>query len=144
MSQVKIYNRDGNVTGEMEAPDFLLAPWNAALVHQVFKAIAANKRVNVAHTKNRGEVSGGGIKPWKQKGTGRARHGSIRSPIWRHGGVTFGPRNTTDYWQKVNRKMLKKALWEALAKKYSLNQLKVIKDLEVNPKTKELNRIMTN
>jgi len=144
MENIKVYNQDGNVTGEMEAPRFLSSKWNGALIHQVFKAIAANKRKPIAHTKTRGEVSGGGVKPWRQKGTGRARHGSIRSPLWRHGGVTFGPRNTTDFSQKINRKMLKKALWEALAKKYSLNQLKVIKDLEVNPKTKELNRIMTN
>lgn len=145
MENIKIYNQDGNVAGETEAPKFLASnKWNTSLIHQVFKAMAANKRKPIAHTKTRGEVSGGGIKPWRQKGTGRARHGSIRSPIWRHGGVTFGPRNTTDFSQKINRKMLKKALLEALAKKYSLNQLKVIKDLEINPKTKELNRVMTN
>ncbi len=145
MSQVKIYNRDGNVSGEIAAPDFLLAPWNASLVHQVFKAIAANKRVNVAHTKNRGEVSGGGIKPWKQKGTGRARHGSSRSPIWRHGGVTFGPRNTTDYSQKVNKKMLKNSLDSVLAMKFSSGNLKVVGGLESEgTKTKNIARIINN
>ena len=145
MSQVKIYNKDGNVASEMEAPIFLLAPWNAALVHQVFKSIAANKRINIAHTKNRGEVRGGGVKPWKQKGTGRARHGSIRSPIWRHGGVTFGPRNTTDYSQKVNKKMLKNSLISALAMKFSLGNLKVVSGLESEgAKTKNIARVINN
>ncbi len=145
MSQVKIYNKDGNVSSEMEAPNFLLAPWNAALVHQVFKAIAANKRINIAHTKNRAEVSGGGVKPWKQKGTGRARHGSIRSPIWRHGGVAFGPRNTTDYSQKVNKKMLKNSLISALAMKFSLGNLKVVSGLESEGvKTKNVARVINN
>ena len=145
MSQVKIYNKDGNVSSEMEAPNFLLAPWNVALVHQVFKAIAANKRINIAHTKNRAEVSGGGVKPWKQKGTGRARHGSIRSPIWRHGGVAFGPRNTTDYSQKVNKKMLKNSLISALAMKFSLGNLKVVSGLESEGvKTKNVARVINN
>jgi len=139
MEQLKVYNRDGNVTGEMAAPDFLSSVWNAGLVHQVFKAIAANKREPIAHTKNRGEVRGGGIKPWKQKGTGRARQGSIRSPLWRHGGISFGPRNTTDYSQKTNKKMLKKSLRSALAKKLASGELKVVNNLtSENSKTKEL------
>jgi len=145
MAQLKLYNRDGNVTGEMNAPEFLSTSWNAALVHQVFKTIAANLRKPIGHTKNRGEVSGGGIKPWKQKGTGRARHGSIRSPLWRHGGVTFGPRNTTDFSQKANQKMMRQALASALAKKASLDELKVIADLEVKaPKTKDVAKTIQN
>jgi large subunit ribosomal protein L4 len=145
MSQLKLYNRDGNVSGEMNAPEVLSAQWNAALVHQVFKAIAANMRKPVAHTKNRGEVRGGGIKPWKQKGTGRARHGSIRSPLWRHGGVAFGPRNERDFSQKTNRKMLKEALASALAKKFSLNELRVVSDLEAkDSKTKYIAQAVRN
>jgi large subunit ribosomal protein L4 len=145
MSQLNVYNRDGNVTGQMNAPEFLSAEWNAALVHQVFKAIVANMRKPIAHTKNRGEVSGGGIKPWKQKGTGRARHGSIRSPLWRHGGVTFGPRNTTDHSQKANRKMMKEALISALSKKASLDEIKIVSDLAVKDlKTKNISNAVRN
>lgn len=145
MVQIKVYNQDGNVAGEITAPEFLLQKWNAALAHQVFKAMAANQRQPVAHTKTRGEVSGGGKKPWRQKGTGRARHGSIRSPLWRHGGVTFGPRNTTDYSQKVNKKMLRQALREALAKKFSLGELKVINEFpETDGKTKNAARMIKN
>lgn len=145
VQQIKIYNSDGNVAGEIPAPEFLLKNWNAALAHQVFKALAANQRQPIAHTKNRGEVSGGGKKPWRQKGTGRARQGSTRSPLWRHGGVTFGPRNTTDYSQKVNKKMLWQALREALAKKFSLDELKITREFpETNGKTKNLARTIDN
>lgn len=145
MTQVKIYNQDGNVTGEMAAPAFLSAKWNSALVHQVFKSIAANLRQSVAHTKDRSEVSGGGIKPWRQKGTGRARHGSIRSPIWRHGGVTFGPRNTTDFSQKINKKMFQQALNSALSKKLSMDELRVLNNLEFPElKTKRVAGMISN
>src|SRR3989344_2444481 len=127
-----LYNQSGESVGKVNLPDNVFGlPMNKDLLYQVVNSLMANKRQVIAHAKGRSEVSGGGVKPWRQKGTGRARHGSIRSPIWRHGGVSFGPRNTTDFSQKVNKKVMKKALWEALAKKYSLNQLKVIKDLEV-------------
>lgn len=142
---IKLYNLDGNETGDMKAPAFASAKWNPSLAHQVFKSIAANMRQPVAHTKNRGEVRGGGIKPWKQKGTGRARHGSIRSPLWRHGGITFGPRNTTDYSQKANKKMRELALAGALAQKLSLDMLKVVKDLTLaTAKTKDLAKTVRN
>ena len=142
---IKVYNLDGNETGDMKAPAFLSAKWNPSLTHQVFKAIAANMRQPIAHTKNRGEVRGGGIKPWKQKGTGRARHGSIRSPLWRHGGITFGPRNTTDYTQRINKKMRSLALDGALAQKISLDMFKVVKDLTIaTAKTKELAKTVRN
>jgi large subunit ribosomal protein L4 len=87
------------------------------LVHQVTTAMQANLRQNRAHTKDRSEVSGGGKKPWKQKGTGQARAGSSRSPIWRHGGVTFGPRSERDYSEKINRKMRNGALVSVLSRK---------------------------
>jgi large subunit ribosomal protein L4 len=144
MENVKIYNQDGNLAEEIETPPFLRAPWNADLVHQIFKALAANKRKPIAHTKTRGEVRGGGIKPWRQKGTGRARHGSIRSPLWRHGGVAFGPRNTTDFSQKINKKMIDKALTAALSKKFSSGELKIINKLDIIPKTKNLARVIQN
>lgn len=142
---IKLYNLDGNETGDMKAPAFSSVKWNPSLTHQVFKAIAANMRQPIAHTKNRGEVRGGGIKPWKQKGTGRARHGSIRSPLWRHGGITFGPRNTTDYSQKINKKMRELALAGALAQKLSLDTLKVVKDLTIaTAKTKDIAKTVRN
>ena len=142
---IKLYNQDGNIAGDMKAPEFLSVRWNPALAHQVFKAIAANMRQPVAHTKDRSEVSGGGIKPWKQKGTGRARHGSIRSPIWRRGGVTFGPRNTTDYTQKVNKKMRALALETSLAQKLSSDQLKIVDSLSLaSAKTKDIARTVRN
>ncbi len=142
---IKLYNMDGNVTGDIKAPAFLSVRWNPSLMHQIFKSIAANKRQPVAHTKNRGEVSGGGIKPWKQKGTGRARHGSIRSPLWRHGGITFGPRNTTDYSQNTNKKMRVLALHGALAQKLAADQLKMVKELTLaTAKTKDIAKTVRN
>lgn len=135
---VKIYNQDGNVAGDLEAPAFLSTKWNPSLVHQVFKTIAANRRKPIAHAKNRAEVSGGGKKPWKQKGTGRARQGSTRSPLWRHGGKSHGPRNTTDYSQKANKKMLKLALKTALANKLKNEQLKVLDNFNL-PEVKSKN-----
>ena len=128
---VKVYNQDGNVAGELEAPAFLSTKWNPSLVHQIFKSIAANQRKPIAHAKNRGEVSGGGIKPWKQKGTGRARHGSTRSPLWRHGGKSHGPRNTTDYSQKINKKMMQLALETALADKLKNGQMKILNNFDL-------------
>lgn len=145
MVQLKIYNQDGNVTGEMAAPDFLVKPWNAPLAHQIFQALAANRRKPIAHTKNRSEVSGGGKKPWKQKGTGRARHGSTRSPLWRHGGITFGPRSDKDYSQKINKKMLAESLMSSLSKKLGLGELKIVANLEPeNTKTKSIARTVSN
>src|SRR3989344_2193361 len=145
MATVTLYNRDGNATGDSQAPALLSTPWNATLVHQVFKSLAANRRKPIAHTKDRSEVSGGGIKPWRQKGTGRARHGSSRSPIWRHGGITFGPRNDKDFSQKVNKKMAASALASALAKKLASDQLRIMDALTLaEPKTKELGKILNN
>ena len=143
--ELKIYNKDGNVAGEMETPNFLSVKWNPSLVHQVFKAMAANRRNPIAHAKGRGEVSGGGIKPWKQKGTGRARQGSIRSPLWRHGGKSHGPVNTKDYSQKINKKMSQTALRSALTKKLANEELKVLNLLELEDwKTKKVAPIINN
>ena len=97
----------------------------------------SNKRVNLAHTKTRSEVSGGGKKPWKQKGLGRARHGSTRSPIWVKGGVAHGPRNDKNYDRKVNKKMKAKALFTILSRKLRENELFFIDNLTISePKTK--------
>ena len=128
---------DGKVLETLTLPpEIFAAKWRPDLVHQVTTAIQANMRQNRAHTKDRAEVSGGGKKPWKQKGTGQARHGSSRSPIWRHGGITFGPRTTRDYSEKVNKKMRAQALLSALSKKVADGEVLFVKKLSFSaPKT---------
>ena len=109
---------DGKKVGSIALPANIFGvQWRSDLVHQVTTAMQANLRQNRAHTKDRSEVSGGGKKPWKQKGTGQARHGSTRSPIWRHGGITFGPRNVRNYSEKINKKMRIGALLSVLSRK---------------------------
>jgi len=120
------------------------AEWNPDLVHQALVTYLANQRKPWAHTKDRGEVSGGGKKPWRQKHTGHARHGSIRSPIWKGGGVTFGPRKEKIYRKKINAKMKKQALFSVLSKKIKEKELKVINEIKINePKTKEASKILS-
>ncbi len=133
----KLYNTQGKEVGTVQVPENLFGvKWNADLLHQVTTAMQANARTPVAHTKDRGEVRGGGKKPWKQKGTGRARHGSSRSPIWRGGGITFGPRNDKSYAQKINRQAKQKALLVALSRKYKDGEVLFVDQLEMQtPKT---------
>ncbi len=133
-----IYGMNGSSTGTIALPAELFgAKWNADLVHQVVTSMQANARPTVAHTKFRGEVSGGGKKPWKQKGTGRARHGSTRSPIWRHGGITHGPRAERDYSVKINRKMRAAALVSLLSRKYRDGEVILVDKLSfATPSTK--------
>lgn len=115
----KIYSVEGKETGSVELPAAVFGvAWNADLVHDVVLAMQGNSRAGTAHTKDRSEVSGGGKKPWKQKGTARARHGSTRSPIWVGGGVAHGPRSEKDYSVKLNRKVKAKALATVLSKKH--------------------------
>lgn len=128
--KVSVYNQKGEETGTMELPDAVFGlKWNADLVHQVAVSLAGNLRRRTAHTKNRGDVRGGGKKPWQQKGTGRARHGSTRSPIWIGGGVSHGPRSEKDYTRKINKKMAKKALYTVLSAKMRDSEVIVIDDL---------------
>ena len=133
----KLYNIKGENIGNFDAPEKVFGlPWNADLVHQVVLAMQANARPNVAHTKDRGEVRGGGKKPWQQKGTGRARHGSSRSPIWKGGGVTHGPRKDKIYAQKINRTMAAKALLTVLSRKYKDGEVIFVDSIEMQaPKT---------
>ncbi len=134
-----IYNQQGKETGKITLPEAVFGlPWNADLVHQVAVSMQANMRNIVAHTKDRGEVRGGGKKPWRQKGTGRARHGSSRSPIWVGGGVTHGPHNEKVYAQKINRVMKVKALFTALSRKFADNEVLFLNEIVLKqPKTKE-------
>lgn len=135
----KVYNTSGKETGKVQLPeDVFGVKWNADLVHQVVTAMQANARNPIAHTKFRSEVSGTGKKPWKQKGTGSARHGSRRSPIWRKGGVAHGPRSERDYTQKINKKMRTKALYIVLSKKFKDGEILFVDTLPfAAPKTKE-------
>ncbi len=126
-----VYNLNNEVVGSVDLPDTVFGVrYNAALVKQVIDAQLANRRSPWAHTKTRGEVSGGGKKPWRQKGTGRARHGSTRSPIWVGGGVAHGPRNDRDYSQKVNKKMKQAALFAAISRKAKDGEVKVFDTLD--------------
>lgn len=138
--KTQVYNLKGESVGEIELSDKVFArEWNSDLVHQALLAQAANRRLPWAHAKNRGEVRGGGVKPWKQKHTGRARHGSIRSPIWKGGGVTHGPVKTRNYEQKVNKKMARAAIYSVLSKKLADGHLKIVDSLELETaKTKAL------
>lgn len=109
------------------------------VVHQVVVAQENNARQVLAHTKTKGEVRGGGKKPWKQKGTGRARHGSIRSPLWVGGGITFGPRKDRNFSEKVNQKQKQLALFMCLTDKASQESLFVFDQFKFEAKTKALN-----
>jgi len=113
--------------------------FNADLVHQIAVSLSANKRQISAHTKTRGEVRGGGKKPWRQKGTGRSRHGSIRSPLWKGGGITHGPRKDRIFEVEIPKKMRRKALFMVLSQKASNKQLVILDKIELeNGKTKEM------
>jgi len=137
--QAKVYNQEGKSSRSIELPRRIFGrPWNPDLVHQVVTSMRANRRLNLARAKTRGEVSGGGKKPWRQKGTGRARHGSTRSPIWRGGGVTHGPISERDYSTKINRQMKRSALYSVLSAKWRDGQILFLENLEV-PEAKTRN-----
>ncbi len=132
-----IYTEEGKEARKFTLPESIFGlNWNADLVHQVVISEESNRRSPVAHTKDRGEVRGGGKKPWQQKGTGQARHGSRRSPIWVGGGVAHGPRKDKNFARKVNKKMKAKALYTILAKKYRDGEIIFIDSLNFEPKTK--------
>jgi len=127
------------------AEDVFGAKTNQDLVYQVVTSQMSNRRQNIAHTKTRSETRGGGKKPWRQKGTGRARHGSIRSPIWRGGGVTFGPSRDKIFKKKINEKMARKATAVVLSEKLRSDSLLVVDNITLKDnKTKEMAEIVKN
>jgi large subunit ribosomal protein L4 len=143
--QVPIYNTQGEQVRETELrDDIFAAPVNEALMHQALLRQLANARLGTHKTKTRSEVRGGGRKPWRQKGTGRARQGSIRSPQWRGGGTVFGP-TPRSYSQKMPRKMRRQALRSVLSIKAAESQVVLLEGLEMaEPKTKEILDILKN
>ncbi|MDW7652353.1 MAG: 50S ribosomal protein L4 [Bacillota bacterium] len=144
MPKVALYNTQGDQVGEVELSDSVFAiKVNEAAMHQAVLAYLANQRLATANTKTRTEVRGGGRKPWRQKGTGRARHGSTRSPIWRGGGITFGPRAERNFKQALPKKIKRLALKSALTTKVNTGQLIVLDQLTMDaPKTKEMVQVL--
>ena len=130
--KIDIYNQQGEKIEDLKLDEkFFGLPWNDDLVHQVVVSMQANMRTPVAHAKDRGEVRGGGKKPWRQKGTGRARHGSIRSPIWIGGGVTHGPTKEKNYKKKINKKMKRKAFLTVLSQKLRESEVLFLDKLSI-------------
>ena len=142
--KVNIYDKEGKEMAQTVLPKEIFGlEMNSVLVHQVAVAQSANRRQVIAHTKGRGDVRGGGIKPWRQKGTGRARHGSRRSPLWIGGGTTFGPTKERNFKETISRKMRRKALFIVLSAKAKDNSLFVLDDLMIeSPKTKLIAQIL--
>src|SRR5438874_13821033 len=138
MPSVEVRDAQGEVLGQRELPDELFGgPVNVAVMHQVVVAGAAAQRTGTHSTKTRGEVSGGGVKPWRQKGTGRARQGSIRAPHWAGGGVAHGPK-PRDYEVRVNKKMRRAALRSALSDALASGKLALVDQLAFEgPKTSD-------
>jgi len=144
--KAKVYTQDGKQKEDITLPDFVFdVPWNGDLVHQVITSMNANKRQNIAKSKDRSEVSGGGKKPWRQKGTGRARHGSRRSPIWKGGGVTHGPTAEKSFQKKINKKMKIKALYTVLSEKFRNGEILFIDSINLSDtKTKQAHSILVS
>ncbi|MBT4121639.1 50S ribosomal protein L4 [bacterium] len=144
MPKVQVYNLNGEKVKEIDLnPDIFAIDVKPEVVQQVVVAQMANSREAIAHTKGRSEKRGGGRKPWKQKGTGRARHGSVRSPLWTGGGVTFGPTKFRNFKQRINKKVRKKAIYMALSDKVNNNSLILVEDLNIpEAKTKSLIEVL--
>lgn len=149
MAKLPLFDVTGNRVGEFEVDESQFPTPNPRFLHQIVIAYELNKRQGTAKAKTRAEVSGGGIKPWPQKHTGRARQGSIRSPQWRHGGKSFGPV-PRDYSRKISTKQTRVAFLQSLAGKIKDNQLAVIESLDEKqfmqdgkPKTKLFNKILS-
>jgi large subunit ribosomal protein L4 len=143
MPKVGLFNREGMKVGDIELADSVFGvEVNENALHQVVVALLANKRQGTQSAKTRAEVSGGGIKPWRQKGTGRARHGSTRSPQWTHGGIVFAPK-PRDYRISIPKSMRRVAMKSALTSKVVDNEIIVLESLGLEaPKTKEIVKML--
>ena len=144
MLKAKVLNQEGKEVKSVELPASIFdVEVKPTLVKEVVDILSGNRRQNLAHTKQRQDVRGGGVKPWRQKGTGRARHGSIRSPLWKGGGVTFGPTKERNFTSKVNTKVRKAALKMVLTNKLANEHFIIIDKLNLkDSKTKELQNIL--
>ncbi|MEW8976872.1 MAG: 50S ribosomal protein L4 [Symbiobacterium sp.] len=145
MPKVAVYNKEGATVGEITLSDAVFgAEVNPGLLHEAVQMYLANQRQGTHDTKTRGEVRGGGKKPWRQKGTGRARQGSIRAPQWRKGGIVFGP-HPRDYGWKMPKKARRAALRQALSAKVKAGELIVVDSFDLEaPKTKEVVALLKN
>ncbi|KIN82358.1 50S ribosomal protein L4 [Clostridium botulinum] len=143
MPKVDLFNQNGEKVGDLQLADSVFGvEVNTYAMHQVVKALLANKRQGTQSAKTRAEVSGGGIKPWRQKGTGRARQGSIRAPQWIHGGVVFAPKSR-DYRMSIPKSMKKVAIKSALTSKVNENLMVVVDEIKLEtPKTKEVVKML--
>ncbi len=139
MPKVSVYNLEGKKVEDLNLSEKVFGlPMNNDLLHQAYVAIASNKRQVLAHTKDRGERKGTGKKPWRQKGTGNARAGSVRSPLWRKGGITFGPTKDRNFKKDINKKMMRKAILIALSEKLKNEKLMILDKINLTEKkTKE-------
>jgi len=143
--ELKVYNQAGKASGKIEVAETVFgAEYNEALIHQVVVAQLANARQGTKSTLTRAEVRGGGAKPWRQKGTGRARQGSIRSPQWKGGGIVFAPK-PRDFSKKINKKMKTAALKSALSAKVAAGTFVVVDELKLKEaKTKLMAQVLKN
>jgi len=143
MKEINVYNLDGVILESLKLNEFIFGlPVKEELVQFVYKAQMNNRRLPWAHSKDKSEVRGGGKKPWKQKGTGRARHGSIRSPLWTGGGVTFGPLNIRNYKQKINKKVNSQVVRMCLSDKVETDRVVLFDELKSDGKTKTMVNIL--
>ncbi|MFB6181827.1 MAG: 50S ribosomal protein L4 [Candidatus Magasanikbacteria bacterium] len=145
MIELSVYNQQGEETDKIELDEGVFGiDIKDHVVHEVFTALRANQRQAWAHSKDRTARSGGGSKPWQQKGTGRARHGSIRSPLWRKGGVTFGPNKERNFSKDVNRSKKRSAVKMCLTDKAEADLLFILEEFESSGKTKEVADLIDN
>lgn len=142
--EVPVYSQEGKEVRTIALPEQVFGvAWNADLVHEVVVSMQGNARSGTAHTKGRGDVRGGGKKPWKQKGTGRARHGSSRSPMWVGGGVAHGPQNDKDYSRKINKNVRARALACVLSQKLAEGEVIFVNELSfAAPKTTDARKFL--
>lgn len=145
MPKVAVYNKEGATVGEITLSDAVFgAEVNNGLLHEVVQMYLANQRQGTSDTKTRAEVAGGGRKPWRQKGTGRARQGSTRAPHWRHGGIVFGPHPRAFGWT-MPKKARRAALRQALSAKVAAGELIVVESFDLEaPKTKDVVSLLKN